>query len=271
MASANGHADRWIALDGAVNVRDAGGLRLADGSGTVAPGRLLRSDNLQGLSARDVRVLVDDLRVRTVIDLRTNNELHMEGPGPLTGVRKLTIEHRSLYPETGGQTDIDAETIVPWTEHAAHPDDADEVPTVAAYLGYLRRRPDSIVAALRSIADPPDDGAVLVHCAAGKDRTGVVVALALAVAGVEREDIVADYLATGERIEAIVARLAASPTYAREIHVDQVDRHAPRVGAMDRVLELLDERFGGPVDYLAEHGLGSDETATLRARLRGGR
>jgi protein tyrosine/serine phosphatase len=259
-------AERWIALDGAVNVRDVGGLR-RDGGGVVPRGRLLRSDNLQGLSPRDLRVLVDDLRVRTIIDLRTDAELALEGPGPIAGVRKVVVEHRSLYPETGGHTDIDAETVVPWYDTAGHPEDEDEMPTVRAYLGYLRHRPDSIVAAVRSIALPRQGGAVLVHCAAGKDRTGVVVALALAAGGVAREEILADYLATGERIEAIVARLAASPTYAGEVRVDQVQRHAPRVGALDRTLELLDERHGGPAAWLAEHGLTDEESAALRARL----
>ena len=63
------------------------------------------------------------------------------------------------------------------------------------YLAYLRHRPDSVVEAVRTMAAP--GGAVLVHCAAGKDRTGVVVALALAAAGVSRGAVVADYVATG--------------------------------------------------------------------------
>ncbi len=73
---------RWIPLEGAVNARDAGGLALADGSGAVPPRRLLRADNLQALSERDVRRLVGDLRLRTVVDLRTEAEVTMEGPGP---------------------------------------------------------------------------------------------------------------------------------------------------------------------------------------------
>ena len=259
-------ASAWIALEGAANARDAAGLRRDDG-GVVPAGRLLRSDNLQALTSADVRTLVGELGLRTVIDLRTSAEVELEGPGPLTRASEVTIEHRSLYPETGGRTDIDAETVVPWTDAAAHPDHADEPPTVRAYLGYLHRRPDSVVAAVRSIATPPAEGAVLVHCAAGKDRTGIVVALALDAAGVAREEVVADYLATDDRIHAIVARLAASPTYAHEVHPEHVDLHRPRVGAMDRILELLDARHGGSAAWLAEHGLADAELAALRARL----
>ncbi len=69
---------RWIALQGAANVRDLGGLPLGDG-GATAPGVLLRADNLQGLTASDVRRLVGDLGVRAVVDLRTAVEVELEG------------------------------------------------------------------------------------------------------------------------------------------------------------------------------------------------
>lgn len=256
---------RWLDLDGAVNARDVGGLPLADG-GELRPGRLLRSDNLQDLSEDDVRTLVDDLGLHTVIDLRTGTEVELEGPGPLAAVDAVSIEHRSLYPETGGRTDIDAETALPWTLEAP-PEDQGETVTVQVYLAYLRRRPDSVVEALRAIARARE-GAVLVHCAAGKDRTGVVVALALELAGVERRAIVEDYLATGERIDAIVERLASSDTYAAEMRRHDPRSHAPREGTMERVLELLDERVGGVAAWLSGHGFGADEQAALRSRLR---
>jgi protein-tyrosine phosphatase len=258
---------RWLALDGLANARDAGGLRL-EGGGVVPPGRLLRADNLQDLTARDIGLLVDGLGLTAVIDLRTGVEVELEGPGPLNGAPGVAIAHHSLYPESGGHTDLDAETVSPWSGHATHTEDESETPVVQAYLGYLRRRPDSIVAALRMIARPPGGGAALVHCAAGKDRTGVVVALALEVAGVAREEIIEDYLATRERIEGIVARLASSPTYAAEIRSDYPDSHAPVEGTMDRVLELLDSRHGGAAAWLELHGLTRGELAELRARLR---
>ncbi|MGZ6696365.1 MAG: tyrosine-protein phosphatase, partial [Solirubrobacteraceae bacterium] len=67
---------RWIALQGAANVRDLGGLPLR-GGGATAPGVLLRADNLQGLTARDVSRLVGDLGVRMVVDLRTEVEVEL--------------------------------------------------------------------------------------------------------------------------------------------------------------------------------------------------
>ncbi len=247
----------WLPLEGAANGRDLGGLPLM-GGGVTRPGVLLRTDNLQALTETDVRLLVDDLSVRVVVDLRTGVEVQAEGPGPLTRERAVDIRHRSLYPEAGHNTDLD---VLPWQGVDLH-GHLDESPAVRAYLGYLRDRPDSIVDALRDVAHA--DGAAIVHCAAGKDRTGVVCALALEVAGVPREAIIADYVATDQRIEAIVARLAASATYARDIHLDQTDRHRPRAETMERVLELVD-----PHEWLAHHGFGADDAAALRARLSG--
>jgi protein tyrosine/serine phosphatase len=108
----------------------------------------------------------------------------------------------------------------------------------------------------------------VVHCAAGKDRTGVVCALALAVAGVGHDDIVADYALTAEVIDAVVARLAASPTYAEDMERRDAASHTPRAETMQRVLTLLDQRWGGPLGWLAGHGFGPEDRAALRARLR---
>ena len=136
---------------------------------------------------------------------------------------------------------------------------------VRAYLSYLRRRPDSIVGSLQTIARA--EGAALVHCAAGKDRTGVVVALALDAVGVERDAIVADYLASGDRIEEIMARLVSSSTYRAELQGHDPRQHAPAPGTMERFLAIVDERFGGSVEWLSAYGLGPSDLERLRRRL----
>jgi protein-tyrosine phosphatase len=268
---------RWVRLDGTTNTRDLGGLPTTDGGRTV-PGRILRSDNLQTLTEDDVRRLVHEIGLREVIDLRTTAEILLEGRGPLRDVDEVTHRHFSLLPERGHHTDVFAaeEPEVPdlpegWVESllprqvAEH--DEGEPPGVRAYLGYLGHRADNVVAALRALATA-GDGASVVHCAAGKDRTGVVCALALAVAGVGHDDTVADYAMTADVIDALFAKLAASPTYAEDMASRGVASHTPRAETMDRVLTLLDERHGGALGWLGSHGFGADEQALLRARLR---
>jgi hypothetical protein len=246
---------RWIELDGAVNAR------------AVVPGVLLRSDNLQDLSERDVRELVGEHRLEVVLDLRTEVELLLEGPGPLTGEPRVRVEHHSLYPSQGN-TDLDAETIKPGTRPWGR-DDAvrrpDEPPVVRSYLGYMYSRPDSVVAAVREIATA--EGAALVHCAAGKDRTGTVVALALDACGVPRERIAEDYLASGERIVQIIDRLCSSETYRHELEGHDPQRHAPVAGTIERVLEIVEAEHGGAAQWLLANGLSEDELERLRTRL----
>jgi protein-tyrosine phosphatase len=219
---------------------------------------------LQSLSARDVRRLVEEEAVEVVLDLRTDVEVELEGPGPMTAEPAVRIEHRSLLPDSGGNTDLDADTIEPWGQ-TDEDESPDEPPLVRAYMSYLHRRPDSVVGSVRAIARA--DGAVLVHCAAGKDRTGVVVALALDAAGVDRETIVADYLATRERIDAILARLVSSSTYRAELEGHDPHHHAPLPGTMERLLELVDDRFGGSAAWLSAHGLSPPDIERLRRRL----
>jgi hypothetical protein len=129
----------------------------------------------------------------------------------------------------------------------------------------MTARPDSIVASIRTIATAR--GAVLAHCAAGKDRTGTVVALALDAAGVDRGVIAGDYLATAQRIDAIMARLVSSPTYRAGLEGHEAQAHAPNPGMMERVLELVDQDFGGSAAWLADHGLSSVELDRLRGRV----
>jgi protein-tyrosine phosphatase len=243
---------QWIELDGAVNAR------------TVVPGVLLRTDNLQGLSAADVQALIGAHGLEVVLDLRTDAEVAQEGPGPMTSEPTVRVEHRSLYPDAGANTDLEADTVRPWGP--AHDGIFEaEAPVVRSYMSYLHRRPDSVVGSVRTIARA--HGAVLVHCAAGKDRTGVVVALALEAAGVERAAIIADYLATGERIEAIFARLLSSATYRAELEGHNPQQHAPLPGTMERVLELVDAEFGSAAGWLTAHGLDAADLERLRRRV----
>jgi len=255
----------WIELEGAVNARDLGDLPTEDGQKT-ARARLLRADNLQDLSAADVRKLVHDIGVTTVVDLRSTNELEAEGPAPLDAVAGVRHAHHPVLPEVGANTDVIADALLARDrlDKSRYPQD----PVCGHYLGYLEDRPDQVVGALRSIAHA--EGAAVVHCAAGKDRTGVVVALALTVAGVPTQAVVADYAATGERTEAIMARLRRSRLYARDINSKPAPLQRPRAETMTAFLEQMDARFAGVPSWLTDHGLSAADLDALRVKLRAG-
>jgi protein-tyrosine phosphatase len=254
----------WIDLEGAVNVRDVGGTPTADG-GEIVDRRLLRSENLQELTAQDIALLVDEIGVTTVVDLRSTRELMIEGPAPLDAVDGVQHAHHPVLKEFLDASDTVAAALL----LTAQAEDAERYPDdlmTGHYLGYLENRPEEVVGALRSIIAAP--GAAVVHCAAGKDRTGVVVALALTVAGVEPEVIVADYVATNERIEEIIDRLSRSKMYGGSVSTKPVRAHEARAETMRAFLQQLDARYGGLPKWLADNGFTADETAQLRARLR---
>ncbi|WP_253862837.1 tyrosine-protein phosphatase [Prauserella halophila] len=255
---------RWLELDGAVNIRDVGGIPTTDGS-TTARNRLLRADNLQDLSSADLGLLVDTIGLDTVVDLRTAHEIDAEGPGPLRVYSRVHHVHHSLLPDGGDDVLLARNRAESGADPGSgNPAEPDRV--VAHYLGYVSHRPDSIVGALRAITDTP--GAALVHCAAGKDRTGVVTAFALEIAGVDRDAIAADYAATAHRIEAIISRLRGSETYREDIDRKTVDEHRPRAESMERFLTEIDARHGGVHRYLHGHGFTPAEADRLHAKLR---
>lgn len=280
----------WIQLDGLVNLRDVGGVPTTDG-GVITSGVLLRSDNLQDLSDADLAELARrDLT--DVVDLRSDIEVTSTGPGPMTRQPGVRIHHHSMFIErhhTGRPvTSADPQTApepvdpqpadtasdqarandpLPWAGLAQSQDHQD--PITAHYLSYLADRPDSAVAALRVIAGAT--GATLVHCAAGKDRTGTVVALALLLAGAEPAAVVADYAATTERIELILDRLIATDIYRSNLVGRPVASHNARPEVMRALITHINTRLGGVEPMLAAMGWTATDTRNLRGRLRADR
>jgi protein-tyrosine phosphatase len=261
----------WIDLDGLVNMRDVGGIPTSDG-GKIIPGRLLRSDNLQTLTAADVDQLLG-LGLTDVIDLRSDYEAGREGPGPLVGA-DVRIHQFSLFREwelgvgetkPDGRPEVLPEEALPWIDLEPSVELDDEVASV--YFSYLVDRPDSVLAALRTVAWAP--GAALVHCAAGKDRTGTIVALALSVADAERQAIIDDYAASSERVEGVVNRLKASPTYADNLRDRPLSSHLSLPETMISLLRHIDETFGGVPQMLIKMGWTAEDNEQLRAKLRG--
>lgn len=283
------HGGRWIEIDGVVNMRDLGGLPTSDG-GSIAWRRLIRSDNLQDLSPEAVDHLVATVGVRDIVDLRSETELHLLGDGPLRVLESLTHHHHSLLPhrppvdqpqepaspsdapsettadtpaDTSADTPSDAGLGSPWKEYDGRRDAAF---WADHYLGYLSERPDSVSAALDIVSR--SEGATIVHCAAGKDRTGTVVAMALSAAGVPDEVIIEDYVLSAERITRILDRLNTHPVYGDALRSQPVDDQRPKAASMQAILASLRDGFGGAEGWLREQGWVDDDLARLRAHLR---
>lgn len=240
------HRDRWIELEGVENVRDLGGLPLRDG-GRTAFGRLLRAARLHEMTDADVRWLTGTYGVRVVIDLRSPKEVQRDGPTPLerAGVR---TEHLTVLPE--GQRPIPRD---------------DEDPKLFNYRGYLTHRPENMLAAVRLLTEP---GPALVHCAAGKDRTGVFCALVGDVVGVTREALIEDYALSNERLERILRR-GVGAEY--DIDLADIDLYRCPPEVMTALLAELDSTHpaGAGIGWLREQGFADGELATLRSRFTG--
>ena len=262
----------WIEMDGLANLRDVGGIPTQDG-GKILPGRLLRSDNLQDLTQRDVEALLG-LGLTDVIDLRSDYEIDVEGPNRLTDHGRVRIHAHSMFREWRegvgeDKPDVRPEVLpaeaLPWVDLEPSVDLDNDMASV--YFSYLVDRPDSVLAALRAIGDA--SGAVLVHCAAGKDRTGTIVALALLLAGADREAVVADYAASSDRVEGVVNRLMTSRTYVDNLRDRPISSHLSRPESMRALLDHVEQSHGGVAELLSRIGWTEEDTNRIRAKLRG--
>src|SRR5581483_1548835 len=237
---------RTIALEGCLNFRDLGGYPTADG-GAVRWRTLYRSDALHRLTRADVDRLRHALGVASVIDLRSTGELRSEGRGPLAD-EPVAFHHLPLFDgDVKAPPDLRIETL------------ADRYVLLAEFA---RARIAEILAAL---ADAP--GGVVYHCAAGKDRTGVVSAIVLGVLGVADETIVADYVATQENLDAIIDRLMSAEGYQKMLAALPPDTLHAEAATMETFLGTLRARHGSIADYVRGAGVDDATVARLRARL----
>src|SRR4029453_18589242 len=162
-----------------------------------------------------------------------------------------------------------AYTNVSFIDPAAAPPDA--VTTLAEdYLQMLDRYRQGVAESMAAIASAPADGAVLIHCAAGKDRTGLISALLLALVDVPADTIAADYAVTAELLRPREQQwLAGLPPEEGAQREGMVVRDPPPPGDMRAVRAGLTERDGGLEPYLRSTGLDAGDLERLRKRLVG--
>jgi protein tyrosine/serine phosphatase len=240
-------------LDGPANFRDLGGYGTASG-GRTRSGRVFRSDSLSYLSDRDVGALRDEFGVRTVIDLRAGHEVEEYGHGPLAShVRQL---HLPIVDQTR-----DPPTPRRIIRRAPRFQRLEEI-----YDFMLREYAPRFGAVLRVIADP-DNHPLVFHCAAGKDRTGLVAALVLAVCDVADDLIVSDFAFTESRMPEIIARHTARAEQASSDAEVAAQQYGAQAATMHAVLQSLRDEFDSVAGYVRATGVSDDEIDALRGAL----
>jgi protein-tyrosine phosphatase len=245
---------RNLDWEGLFNARDLGGHPL-EGGGETRFGAYVRADNVERLTAAGWQALVD-YGVHTVVDLRYASE-RRDGPPHDLPVRSL---HRPLVPDlhAEGRNEINALAL------SLEPPDS----TRAVYLEFLEHYRDRFGEAVAAIASADGRGAVLFHCMGGKDRTGLIAALLLSLAGAARRSIAADYAVSADNLRPVLEAWID----AAEDDADRTLRtriSASPAEAMLSVLDTLDERYGGPEPYLRGAGVEPALLARVRERLAG--
>ncbi|MFF8608904.1 tyrosine-protein phosphatase [Streptomyces sp. NPDC015346] len=229
--------NRHLDWEGCFNTRDLGGIPTRDGR-TTARGALVRSDAVHRLTARGWQRLWE-YGVRTVIDLRNADEPGEDAAPRPAGLTTLRIP---LHP-AGAVTDGI------WGRG-----------TPLAYRAFLRAHPGQTAAVLAAVA-AAKEGGVLFHCAVGRDRTGLVSLVLLALAGVSPAEIAADYDLSADRLSPLFA--AVGEPDPRHRLAALLAREGTTVrGAVEAALDSFD-----PEAHLGAGGLSGQQIAAVRTRL----
>lgn len=255
--------DRRIALEGADNARDLGGLPAAGGA-RIRRKRLLRSNHLARLTERDIEVLRKEYRLARIIDLRTDGEIKEAGDVSISGVEQIHIPIFTeqmigiTHEKSADRTMADALSDMPGMEDMYRM--MVNNPFSCAQFGKV----------LKAVSETPD-GAVLWHCTEGKDRCGLVSALLELCLGVDLETVYEDYLLTNEasakRSEAMRGRVLE-----RTGDVKAADRAASLFLAKREYLaaaihEMI-QTSGSAAYFLKEHiGITAAEKEALREKF----
>jgi protein-tyrosine phosphatase len=240
---------RRLSWDACYNARDVGGYETCDGP-TTRWDALLRADNLCRLTGEGRAALIDH-GVTTIIDLRTERELEVDLPpfrtNPSDGV---AYHHLALFPDDDH-----------WYGELAQTSSSGEM-----YRLFLDRWGERIAGIITVIARAPEGG-VLVHCHGGKDRTGVIVALLLALVGVPDATIAEDFALSDVYLRPWYDEMLApvEDPEQRERLTKQIFTAFPET--MLATLEYLRDEYGGAEQYLLSHGAWALDIERLRNRL----
>jgi hypothetical protein len=242
--------ERVLSWDGCLNVRDLGGHVTEDGQ-TTAFGAVVRADSVRHLTERGWDQLVD-YGVRTIVDLRRHDELERDPP------LDVPVEVVHVPIDDGYWADLQ-ET---WRQQGDH-----DAGVYATYVRMTELLAANFGRAVETVADAPEGG-VVVHCFAGKDRTGLTCAMLLRSVGVSIEDIADDYTLSEGNIRPLIDPWADAAPDDEERALRLRIGSSPRQVMVDTLTEL-ERRHGDIAGYLREAGVSADALARVRERLVG--
>jgi protein-tyrosine phosphatase len=228
------------------NFRDVGGY--CTPNGPIVFGRLFRTDSLHRAEAEELRA-VCALGISTAVDLRRDTEV-ASSPHPLVGRAGVQYHQIPLFDDLAPLASMSLDSIR------------------ERYIRVLAERPAEIRKILQTIADAPQ-GAIIVNCTAGKDRTGIIVALLLLVAGVSRHDIIVDYALSKERLAPWIAKIQA---HAGRTGLNP-DKRLPLLACEPEImagfLDHIDTQYQGVSGLLEHIEVGAVSIEKLKRRFIG--
>ncbi|BDR53411.1 hypothetical protein KIM372_13180 [Bombiscardovia nodaiensis] len=246
-------------IDGLYNFRDLGGMETD--SGHIAPGLLYRSEALAGLSERG-REELERSPVKLVLDLRADQEAAMLPDPDLKGIERVHIPMLDgAMPEDEGDIHSrvsqgkDAATLLHQT-----------------YLSLIVNNGEDYVDIVHRTAQAAAAGkGTLIHCSAGKDRTGTSVAFILTLAGARREQIVADYAASQANLSGVWQQEMIDKIQQAGVEIPESIKPMMVITPPELIEEILDkvhDEYGSVGEYLLAHGGKQEDIDTIRQALR---
>ena len=246
--------ERRLDWEGCLNVRDLGG-HPTEGGGETRAGAVVRADSVRRLTDAGWDALVE-YGIRRIVDLRLASELEEDAPAEVPV--EVEVVHVSFLEDL--PLDRQIEIFQRWLDA---PDDV--TATRDGYLEMLDMYRANVAAAVSAVAGSPEGG-VLIHCMGGKDRTGLVAALLLRLAGVSVADIAADYGLSAENIKPLWQQWVEDAGDDGERELRRRLSASP-ADAMAQVLETLECDHGNVRGYLLDAGVSEGDLERILERL----
>ncbi|MGH2632323.1 MAG: tyrosine-protein phosphatase [Tepidiformaceae bacterium] len=234
------------------NFRELAAYPLKDGR-HIRPGMVYRSGALELMTEDDRSWLSNDVGLATILDLRHPDELQS---GANSHALAGLVRPISVFPEDQRQEDVIAEFNGLYGPG----------PTPARYLHYLDVGGDRLAEAFTVFGEAADYP-VLVHCTAGKDRTGVLIGMLMDVLGASDADIAAEYGLSDASIDRLIAYLRSG---GRELQGSDAEIRARLATPPERMagfIELLRDRYGSAAEFFGDHGVPASTIERVRELL----